>query len=143
MDTSFTIMLPSTSFKGIHNNQTIEGSFETGKYHGHEFFNGYWIQAVLLNHYQDFESTLKNGMKKNQRVKKLLEFYEWLPTYGSEATRNHFGENSFNNKLKLFKQAWFDQKFLDIMEDYIPIECPLLRQWKFLFNYNKRPLVVL
>lgn len=143
MDTSFTIMLPATSFKGLHNNQTIEGSFETGKYEGHQFFNGYWIQAVLLNHYQQFESTLKNGMKKNQRVKILLEFYEWLPAYGSEATRNHYGDSSFNNKLKLFKQAGFDEKFLNIMQDYTPVECPFLRQWKFLRTYDKRPLVVL
>lgn len=143
MDTSFTIMLPATSFKGLHNNQTIEGSFETGRFEGHKFFNGNWIQAVLLNHYQEFESTLKDGMKKNQRVKTLLEFYEWLPAYGSEATRNHYGKNSFNNKLRLFKEAGFDDEFINIMKDYTPVECPMLRQWKFLFRYNKRPLVAL
>lgn len=143
MDTSFTIILLATSFKGLHNNQTIEGSFETGKFEGHSFFNGDWIQAVLLNHYQEFESTLKDGMKNNRRVKTLLEFYEWLPAYGSEATRNHFGQNSFNNKLKLFKEAGFDNEFLNIMKDYTPIECPQFRQWKFLFRFKKRPLVIL
>ncbi len=143
MDTTFRIMLPATSFKGLHNNKMIEGSFESGKFEGHKFFNGEWIQAVLLNHYQEFESTLKDGLKKNQRVKVLLEFYEWLPAYGSEATIKHFGKNSFNNKIKLFKEAGFDEDFINIMKDYTPLECPWLRQWKFLYRFKKRPLVIL
>lgn len=143
MDTTFRIMLPATSFKGLHNNKMIEGSFESGKFEGHKFFNGEWIQAVLLNHYQEFESTLKDGLKKNQRVKVLLEFYEWLPAYGSEATIKHFGKKSFNNKIKLFKEAGFDEDFISIMKDYTPLECPRLRQWKFLYRFKKRPLVIL
>ncbi|MND29393.1 hypothetical protein D3C81_110740 [compost metagenome] len=143
MDLGYTIGLPATSFKGLNNNQIIEGSFESGKFEGHRFFNGNWVQAKLLNHYQKYEHNLKNGMRKNQRVKILLEFYEWIPAYGSEATKDHYGINSFHNKVQLFREAGFDEDFIKILNDYSPIECPFLRQWKFLFNFDRRPLVAL
>ncbi|MCU4707680.1 hypothetical protein [Acinetobacter pittii] len=140
---SFSIYLPAKSFKGTHNNTIIEGSFESGSFEGHLFFNGNWIQAKLLNHYKNYERTLKCGMKTNQRVKNLLEFYEWLPAYGTQATKEHYGEQSFNSKLKLFKEAGFNQNFLDIMNDYYPIECPKFRQWTFLFKFRRRPLTII
>lgn len=142
MKPKFTITVPATSFKGIHNNQIIEGSFESGSFEGHRFFNGYWLQSVLLNHFKDFERILKDGMKTNQRVKILLEFYEWIPAYGSEATKAHFGINSFNKKLQLFRDAGLTEEFINIMNNYIPLECPLLRQWEFLFKFDHRPLVL-
>ena len=138
-----TIGIHTTIFKGLHNKQIIEGSFESGKFEGHRFFNGNWVQAKLLNHYQEYERTLKNGMRKNQRVKILLEFYEWIPAYGSEATKDHYGINSFLNKVQLFREAGFDDEFIKILNDYSPIECPFHRQWKFLFNFDRRPLVAL
>lgn len=143
METSFTICLPATAFKGLHNNQLIEGSFESGTYEGHRFFNGNWVQAVLLNHYKGYERTLKDGFKTNRRVKILLEFYEWIPAYGSEAAKEHYGISSFNKKLKLMQDAGLGEDFINIMNDYSPIECPFLRQWKFLFKFNRRPLVAL
>lgn len=81
-------------------------------------------------------------MKTNQRVKILLDFYEWLPAYGTQATKEYYGEQSFSAKLKLFKEAGFNQN-LDIMNDYTPIECPQFRQWKFLFKFNRRPLTII
>ncbi|MRA47765.1 hypothetical protein EXE08_11440 [Acinetobacter pittii] len=40
---SFSIYLPAKSFKGTHNNTIIEGSFESGSFEGHLFFNGNYL----------------------------------------------------------------------------------------------------
>lgn len=143
MDNSFNICSPATSFEGKTNNETITGSFESGKFEGHYFFNGDWVQAKLLNYFQQYERTLKSGLRSNRRVKTLLEFYEWIPSYGTKRTIEHFGVKSFNQKLTLFKEAGFSDEFINIIEDYTPISCPLFRQWTFLFTFNKRPLIML